>query len=294
MSVGRMSRVERPATVVELPAFAGEQRSSASSSAQRAAVWICFAVAPPLAACSSGAANDCGTMEVDGDLFISTAADVELARGVASVSGNVRIGLNGDDPGPRDLSFLGCLAHARALLIQRAPGLETTAGANRLTDLDSLRISGPEQLERIEGFEGLDEIEEIYVPNAPAVLVIDLAHLENAGKLQLGTCDNPPNDPLFTPKNSALLEIGPFESLRSLKELVVASNTSLTRLSVLKSLHDNGAPPIDIVGIGNNPQLPQSELDADLAALGVEATKIESGCGNLGSEEKLCTCQWEE
>ncbi len=289
-----MTWVERPPTVTQVLAFAGEQRSSASSSARQAVVWICIAASSSLIACSSTAMNECGPMDVDGDLFISTAADIELARGVGSVSGAVQITLDGDDPGPRDLSFLGCLARARALRIQRAPGLETTAGANRLTDLVSLRISGPEELERIEGFEGLDEIEEIYIPDAAAVVAIDLPHIREVGRLQVGTCDSPPDDPFFTPKNPALVEIGPFESLRSLKELVVASNTSLTRLSVLKSLHDNGAPPIDIVGIGNNPQLPQSELDADLAALGVEATKIESGCGNLGSEEKLCTCQWEE
>lgn len=294
MSVGRVNRVERPPTVAKVVAFARDQISSVSSSAQRAVVWFCVAATPSVIACSSTAANECSTMEVDGGVIISTAADVELARGIGSVSGVLRISLNGGGPGPRDLSFLGCLAHATTLMILRAPGLETTAGANQLTDLGSLQISGPEELERIEGFEGLDEIEEIYVADAPAVLAIDLPHIESVGRLQVGACDNPPSDPFFTPRNPALVEVGPFESIRSLKELVVASNTALTRLSVLKSLHDNGAPPIDIVGIGNNPQLPQSEIDADLAALGIDAAKIESGCGNLGSEEKLCTCQWEE
>lgn len=294
MSVGRMSRVRRPPAVAQVLPFAGEQRSSASSCAQRALVWICIAAALSLTACSSSAVNDCGTMEVDGSLFISTAADVELARGISSVSGLVTITLDEGDPGPRDLSFLGCLTHARTLIVQQAPGLETTAGANRLTDLGSLRIAGSERLKRVEGFESLHEIEQIYVADGPAVLAIDLPHVEDVGTLQVGTCDNPPSDPFFTPRNPALVEVGPFESIRSLKELVVASNTALTRLSVLKTLHDNGAPPIDIVGIGNNPQLPQSEIDADLAALGIDAAKIESGCGNLGSEEKRCTCQWEE
>jgi hypothetical protein len=254
--------------------------------------WIGIATSPALLACSDTTATDCA-MDVE-SLPIRTETDVEFARGVRSVSGNVSIKLDTGEVSPRDLSFLGCLESAESIRIIEAPGLEATTGALRLTNLRSLWVTGPDDLKSLDGFDNVDSIEKIYVENAPALISVSLPHTEHVGELEVGMCGAPPGDPDYLPFNPALVEIGPFESLRDLKDLVIMGNSVLTSLSLLESLYENDSPPLRNIVIGNNPKLSESEIDPDIAALDARPDQVEGGCGNLGSEEKVCTCLWGE
>lgn len=260
----------------------------------RAPLWarLFVPMAAGLFACSSNVATECDK-EAE-SLTIRTAADVEAARDIGRVSGEVSILMDPGEAGPSDLSFLDCLASAESLEVSEAPELVTTAGATKLAELGSLRVWGGERLERIEGFDGVEDIERIFVDNLPALVSIDLPHVEHVGRMEIGMCAAPPSSPNEYAINPALTEIGPFGSLRAMEVILVMGNSALTSLSLLKSLHDNGAPPFRTISIAYNPKLSQVDIDRDLTALGAAPYDIEGGCGNLGSKMEMCTCPWGE
>jgi hypothetical protein len=254
--------------------------------------WLLVPAAAGLVACSSNVATEC-EKEAE-SLTIRTAADVEAARDIGRVSGEVAIFMDPGEAGPSDLSFLDCLVSAESLRIYEAPELVTTAGATKLTELGSLRVAEADKLERIEGFDGVEDIEQIRVYDLPTLVSIDLPHVEHVGRMEIGMCAAPPSSPYEYAINPALSEIGPFESLRAMEVILVMGNSALTSLSLLKSLHDNGAPPLRTISIAYNPKLSQVDIDRDLTALGAAAFEIEGSCGNLGSKMETCTCPWGE
>lgn len=260
-------------------------RSSLPYVPARSRACIFAPIVAGLVACSSNVATECGK-EAE-SLVIRTAADVEAAREVGRVSGDVSIFMDPGEAGPSDLSFLGCLERAESLEVSEAPELVTTAGATKLTELGSLRVWRGERLERIEGFDGVEDIEKISAYDLPTLVSIDLPHVEHVGRLEIGMCGP-------YPLNPALTEIGPFESLRTIEALLVMGNGALTSLSLLKSLRRNGAPPLRTISIAQNPKLSQVDIDRDLTALGAAAFDIEGSCGNLGSKMETCTCPWGE
>lgn len=259
--------------------------SPLACSARLSWAWVLVPMAAGLVACSSNVATEC-EKEAE-SLMIRTAADVEAARDIGRVSGEVSIFMDPGEVGPSDLSFLGCLEGAESLRISEAPELLTTAGAAKLTELGSLRVWEADRLERIEGFDGVEDIEKIYVYDLPTLVSIDLPHVEHVGRMEIGMCGP-------YPLNPALTEIGPFESLRTMEAVLVMGNGALTSLSLLKSLHLNGAPPLRTISIAQNPKLSQVDIDRDLTALGAAPYDIEGGCGNLGSKIETCTCPWGE
>lgn len=225
---------------------------------------------------ASGSEPFCSDV-IEGDLTIRTLEDVEAARRVVSVGGELTVFFQDLEDAPSDLSFLECLESVARMTIASSPSLISTAGAARLREVSGRLRVAAENLRSLTGFDSLEQVGYLDLESGPSLEVVDLRSTRRIGYFHLGLC---PGNPPMAWHNWSLLEDGVFDAIEEVDTIRIRGNAALSRVALLDALAANGAAAPGNIEIAHNPMLPEAEVLAQVEALGGPTGGI---CGNRDS-----------
>jgi len=174
--------------------------------------------------------------------------------------------------------------------IYDSDSLRSLEGLETLRSIDGagIHIGGNSRLRTLRGLDGLEETRFLDVFRNGELLEVGLPAIQDLPRMTLGACLVEGQDALEF--SNGLEDIGGFESLQTLGELVVSGQANLRSISSIQRITDNGkGRVVGPVTFQHNPMLPMEELAGVQAGLS-EGSSFFS-CGNLNEDAtNACFC----